>query len=66
MHLTCRTEFFDWTELAADLPTLRKQFRQWVGRFNWVRPHDGLGMKKPMGYIGPCRQAGIWIPYVMN
>ena len=50
-HLTCRREFYDCTEIAADLASVRKQFAGWVDIFNRVRPHASLGLKTPIGYI---------------
>lgn len=51
VHGTCRREFYDCTEMAADLEAARRQWTQWEDTYNRVRPHESLGLKTPIEYI---------------
>ena len=51
VHGTCRREFYECTEMAADLEGARRQWAGWEDTYNRVRPHEGLGLKTPVQYI---------------
>lgn len=51
VHGTCRREFYECTEMAADLEGARRQWAEWEDTYNWVRPHESLGLKTPVQYI---------------
>lgn len=51
VHGTCRREFYECTEMAADLEGARRQWSVWEDTYNWVRPHESLDLKTPIEYI---------------
>ena len=51
VHGTCRREFYECTEMAADLEGVRRQWAGWEEIYNRVRPHESLGLKTPIQYI---------------
>lgn len=51
VHGTCRREFYECTEMAADLEGARRQWAEWEDTYNRVRPHQSLGLKTPIQYI---------------
>ena len=51
VHGTCRREFYECTEMAADLEGARRQWAGWEDTYNRVRPHESLGLKTPVQYI---------------
>ena len=53
VHGTCRREFYECTELAADLEAARRQWAEWEDTYNRVRPHESLDPKTPIEYITP-------------
>ena len=51
VHGTCRREFYECTEMAANLEGARRQWTLWEDTYNRVRPHESLGLKTPIEYI---------------
>lgn len=51
VHGTCRREFYECTEMAADLEGARRQWAGWEDTYNRVRPHESLDLKTPVQYI---------------
>lgn len=51
VHGTCRREFYECTEMAADLEGARRQWSVWEDTYNRVRPHESLDLKTPIEYI---------------
>ena len=51
VHGTCRREFHECTEMAADLEAVRRQWAEWEDVYNRVRPHEILDLKTPIEYI---------------
>ena len=39
-----------YTSDCRDALTVRKLFKKWIGDYNNVAPHSGLGMKSPLEY----------------
>jgi putative transposase len=46
-HLTHITEFYEVTDAAGDLASLRPALAEWELRYNTWRPHQALGYKTP-------------------
>ena len=53
VHGTCRREFYERTEMAADLKAVRRQWAEWEDTYHGVWPHESLGLKTPIESITP-------------
>jgi len=51
---THKEEFYQCTEVACDLGSLRPALREWEHIYNTVRPHQALGYLTPLEYLTQC------------
>ena len=51
---THKEEFYQCTEVASDLSSLRPALREWEQVYNTVRPHQALGYLTPLEFLTQC------------
>ena len=51
VHGICQREFYECTQMAADLEGMRRQWAVREDTYNRVRPHESLDLKTPIEYI---------------
>jgi len=60
---TIQEQFVDYHEelLFTDLAAFNEKLADWLVKYNSIRPHKGLGLKKPMQYIIENKpQCNMW------
>ena len=48
VHATCRREFYECTEMGADLTAVQRQWAEREGTYKRIRPHESLDLKMPI------------------